>query len=304
MITIRPIKTRDEWLAWRKDALTASDIGAVAGVDPYKTPLRVYAEKMTDISVEEAAIMRRGRMFEHAAYGYLQEDHPDWEWSRPGAFYLDVDLKLGCTPDAFADTDHGRVNVQIKTCAAPTFEAWDGKPPTGYLLQTVCENMLTKADRGILAVMVVSAYSAEMHEFEVPRHAAAEKRVCDLARQFWRNVKAGLVPRPVYTMDGEVIGKMFPPDDNVEVPLDLSTDNRIRDILDMREALKGEIKGCEEDVKALDAEIVHKLNGATLAFCDGWKITNKTTHRGEYTVAAKEFPVLRTLRTGTEGAPQ
>lgn len=304
MITVRPIISRAEWLAWRKDALTASDIGAVAGVDQYKTPLRVYAEKMTDIDVAESPIMRRGRMFEHAAYGYLQEDHPDWEWSRPNAFYMDVDLRLGCTPDAFADTDHGRVNVQIKTVSAPTFEGWDGRPPTGYLLQTACENMLTNADRGILAVMVVSAYNAEIHEFEVPRHKGAEKRICDLARQFWQNVKAGLVPRPVYTMDGEIIRAMHPPSDDVETPLDLTTDNRLLEVLETREIIKEALKRGEADIAAYDAEIVHKLGGATLAFANGWKITNKTTHRNEFTVPAKSFPVLRTTRTDTVGVPQ
>lgn len=304
MISIRQITSRAEWLAWRKDVLTASDVGAVAGVDQYKTPLRVYAEKMTEINVEESPIMRRGRMFEHAAYGYLVEDHPDWKLSRPNAFYCDVDLKLGATPDALAETDHGLVNIQIKTVSAPTFEAWEGKAPTGYLLQTACENMLTKADRGILAVMVVSAYGAEMHEFEVPRHKAAERRICDLARQFWKNVKLGLVPMPVYKMDADVVSALYPPDDAVETPLDLSKDNRIYAVLTERELLKGAIKEAEETVKALDAEIVHKLCGATLAYADDWKITNRTTHRKEYTVKAQSFPRLLVNRTGTEGAPQ
>jgi len=297
MISIRQIKSRDEWLLWRKDALTASDIGAVAGVDKYKTPLRVYAEKMTEISPEESAIMRRGRMFEHAAYGYLQEDHPDWEWMRPNAFYADVDLKLGATPDALATTEDRRlINVQIKTVSAPTFEAWNDVPPDAYVLQTVCENLLTKADEGILAVMVVSAYGAEIHEFPVPRHQGAELRICDIARDFWSNVKKGVVPRPVYAMDGDVISAMHPPRDDVPVPLDLSTDNRIGDILERRDFCKETIKAAEERIKELDAEIVHKLDGATLATLPGWKITNKITNRKEYTVAAASFPRLLVKR--------
>lgn len=303
MISIRPIVARREWLGWRKEVLTASDVGAVAGVDPYRTAYRVYADKMTDLEVEETPIMRRGRMYEHAAYGYLEEDHPDWALTRPASFYADVDLKLGCTPDALAVTDTGLVNIQIKTVAAPVFEGWDGKPPTGYVLQTVCENMLTNADRGILAVMVVSTFGAEMHEFPVPRHLGAERRIGDLSRQFWGNVEAGLVPRPDYRLDGDVVTRLNPPSDDVEVPLDLNGDNRLLAVLDERDMLKKAIKQAEETIDALSAEIVHKLGGATLANIDGWKITNKTTHRGEYTVPAKSFPVLRTTRTDTmEGA--
>lgn len=303
MISIRQVKNREEWLMWRRDALTASDIGAVCGVDKYKTPLRVYAEKMAELAPEESAIMRRGRMFEHAAFGYLQEDHPDWEWLRPNAFYSDVDLKLGATPDALATKPDGKlVNVQIKTVSKPTFEEWNDTPPEAYVLQTVCENFLTSADEGILAVMVVSAYGADMHEFPVPRHAGAEKRICDVARDFWKNVKAGLVPRPDYKMDSEIIADMYPPRDDVPVPLDLSGDNRLMEVLAQRQARKAEIKAAEVEVKALDAEIVHKLSGATLATLPGWKITNKLTHRKEYTVAAASFPRLLVTNLGEDAA--
>lgn len=293
MISIRQIKEREEWLQWRQEVLTASDIGAVAGVDKYKTPLRVYAEKMVNLAPEESAIMRRGRMFEHAAYGYLVEDHPDWLWVRPNAFYADVDLKLGATPDALATShERGLINVQIKTVSAPTFEEWNGIPPDAYVLQTVCENLLTNANEGILAVLVVSAYAAEMHEFPVPRHAGAEKRICDLAREFWKNIKAGLVPRPDYKLDADIINELKPPSDDVPVPLDLTGDNRLVEVLEKRQILKSQIKQGEADIKALDAEIVDKLDGATLATLPGWKITNKITHRGEYTVKASSFPRL------------
>lgn len=241
--------------------------------------------------------MRRGRMFEHAAFGYLQEDHPDWTWSRPNAFYADVDLKLGATPDALAHSnERGLINVQIKTVSAPTFEDWNDIPPDAYVLQTVCENLLTNANEGILAVLVVSAYSAEMHEFPVPRHAGAERRICDLARDFWKNIKAGMVPRPNYALDAEIISALHPPRDDVPVPFDLTGDNRLQDLLTNREYLKTAVKESEAQLKEIDAEIIDKLAGATLATLPGWKITNKITHRGEYTVAASSFPRLLVKR--------
>lgn len=303
VITVRKITSRQEWLEWRKAALTASDLGAVAGVDLYKTPLRVYVEKATDIEVDESPIMRRGRMFEAAATEYLREDHPDWEIEKPNAFYQDVDLRLGATPDLLARApDRGLINIQIKTVSAPTFMGWGEEPPTSYLLQTVCENLLTNANEGILAVLVVSAYAAELHEFPVPRHKGAEKRICDLARQFWKNMADGIVPRPKYDMDADVIGRLYEPRDDVPVPLDLNLDNRIRAVLEEREQAKETIKGLESTVKALDAEIVHKLDGATLATLDGWKISNKVQHRKAYTVEAKDFPVLRVFHLDKEEA--
>jgi hypothetical protein len=85
---------------------------------------------------------------------------------------------------------------------------------------------------------------------------------------------------------------MHPPRDDVPVPLDLTGDNRLYQVLEDRARYKANIKLYEAAVKELDAEIVHKLDGATLATLPGWKITNKITHRSEYTVKATSFPRL------------
>lgn len=303
MIEVRRIFDRETWLGWRKEVLTASDIGAADGLDSYRSALSVYADKMGGIVADETPIMRRGRLFEAAAVEYLREEHPTWTIERSHNFYLDVDIRLGGTPDVVAIDDIGaKVNIQVKTVSAPTFEAWDGVPPKAYVLQTAAENYLTGSDRGILACLVVSTYSAELVEFEVPRHQAAERRICDIVRQFWKNVANGVVPKPRYDQDADIIDELFAPDEAVPVPLDLSSDNRIYDLLEDRDRLKKTVKGAEDEIKALDAELVHKLNGATLALANGWKITNKLTHRKEYVVKAATFPRLLTTRIEVEEA--
>ena len=193
-----------------------------------------------------------------------------------------------------------RINCQIKTISLPIFERWEGSPPAGYILQTACENMLLDTDEGMLAVLAVSAYDAQLHEFTVPRHPAAEARIRDLADDFWANVAAGQYPAPDYERDAEIIAALHPPKPEVETPLDLSRDNRIYEVLEARERCNGDIRTLEERVKALNAELVDKLRGATLALADGWKISHKLTHRGEYVVAAKDYPTLRVTRL-TEG---
>ena len=44
-IETRQITSRDEWLQWRKQDITASVIGALFNVHPYKTALQLYVEK-------------------------------------------------------------------------------------------------------------------------------------------------------------------------------------------------------------------------------------------------------------------
>jgi len=299
MITASEVTERLPWLGERRKFLGASDLGAVDGKDPYRSPLSVYMDKLgIETGVEETRLMRRGRMFEAAAVEYLREDHPAWTIERPRLFYRDDEAGLCCTPDCFARDDEGRlVNIQIKTISAPQFEKWNDRPPLGYLLQTSCENMLVDADRGILAVLVTSTYDAELKEFPVRRHPQVEERIREIARDFWANVRAGVAPQPDYNRDAELIAALHPPDPDVPVPLDLTADNRIGQVLEERDSLKALIREAEGQVKAFDAEIIDKLAGAGVAAASGCKISYTLTHRGEYVVPAKSFPSLRVSRT-------
>lgn len=306
MIEVRQITSREEWLEWRRPLLTASDVGAVAGVDDYRTPLSVYASKISGFEQDENFMMFRGRMYEDAGIAWMRNNHPTWTIEKASSFYVDVDLRLGCTPDALARDETGRkINIQVKTVASPIFEGWLGKPPQSYILQTVCENMLTNADEGILAVLVTSTYGGAVHEFEVPRHQAAERRIGEISREFWANVDAGVVPAPNYELDRELILKAYPP--SRPEPVSFDHNNRIREVLSERAGLKQqhkvvvkEAEALERQVKALDTEIIHILEGAEIATVDNWKIYNKTIHRKEYTVPASSYPMLRVYGGDTE----
>jgi putative phage-type endonuclease len=303
MTLIREITDRQLWLNWRKEALTASDIAAVRGLDPWRSPLSVYAEKVgSEFTQEETSQMRRGRNFEPAAVEYLREDHPAWEIWRPNAFYLDDYIGLGATPDCLARDNEGRlINIQIKTVAGSRFRKWEGVAPVGYLLQTATENLLVNADAGILAVLVVTERDAELHEFQVPRHEGAERRIAETAREFWQNIRAGVAPQPDYQKDAELVAALYPPDPDVPVPLDLSTDNRIGQVLEERDNLKGLIKEAEGQVKAFDAEIRTKLAGAKGAILPGWKISNALIHCNEKIVAAYDYQRLTCTRIEEKG---
>lgn len=290
MIEHRPITSRAEWLDWRQSYLTASDVPAVAGVDPYKGALRVFAEKTGTVpDLIETSVMRRGRHFESAALDYLGEENPNWRIWRPNLFITDDECRLACTPDAFAEDadDPGKlINCQIKTVNRPTFESWDGTPPLGYRLQVHCENYLAGADRGLLVVLVVSTYDAFLATFDVPRRRDVEATIRDIARLFWFDIAAGRRPPPDFARDGDIIRALLEPVPT-DPPLDLTTDNRIRELLDTRTQLMAAIKKATADKKAIDTEIITKLNGADTAVADGWRITWREQTTAAYSVPEK-----------------
>jgi predicted phage-related endonuclease len=297
MIQRHAIRARSaQWHALRAQDLTASDLGAAVGCDPYKSPLRLYAEKAgLLLSQPDSPIMRRGRWMEAAVVAALMEENPGWEIRYPLDLYLrDDEARLGCTPDAFAITDEpGITNVQMKVVSRPVWERdWAGGPPLPYLLQTLAEGMLAEAQRSLLVALVVDTYSAELAYHPVPRHPQAERKLVMLAEQFWENVRTGNRPAANFELDTETVEALFP--QSVPEPvLDLSGDNLLPGLLAQRAALKADIAAAEKQVKEYDTEIKDKLGAAETATLPGWKITWKTQSRKEVVIPAASFRVLR-----------
>lgn len=301
----RPIKNREQWLADRAPLLTASDMGAAAGHDPYKSRLHLHLEKAGLVPPpEETALMKRGRILEPAAVEYIREQFAGWKVLRPKVLLIDRDHRIGATPDLLIEdpAEPGIINCQIKVIGRPTFEGWGDQPPVQYMLQVATENMLLDARTGMLAVLVLSAYDAHLETFPVERHAAAEAKIIELAAAFWDRIDKGLLPPVDYERDADLIDSLYPPDPAKPTPLDLASDNRIYQLLEEREHHKAAEKAAVAACDTIDAEIVEKLAGSTLALANGWKITRNLTHRKTYTVPAKDYPVLRIARTTEEAA--
>lgn len=285
---------REAWLALRRQDVTASDIAVVVGASPYKSAMRLWAEKTGDIGEQEDnAAMRRGRWLEQAVLRACR-DETDWlQITQPNVYLRDPEKRIGATPDAIATDAEGELLIQCKVIARPVYERdWAVEAPLHYQLQTLTEAMLWGAPRAFLAVLVIDTFSAELKVHPVPRHPEAEAKLVEAVARFWAEIEAGKEPSADYSRDGEVIRKLFGPKDGIE-PLDLTGDNLMTSILEERAGLKSVVKNAEERLEELDAEIIHKLNGATSAICDGWKISHSMTHRNAYTVPEKSYPVLR-----------
>lgn len=303
MIEQHPITDRLEWLDRRKLDLTASDVGAVAGVDPYRTPLSVFVDKMGMGITEETPIMRRGRWLESAAADAIVECHPHWRVINPKVYLRDPEIRLGCTPDRLAEDEDvpGVVNLQIKAVSKPTFEKWNGEVPLNYVLQTLTEGMLVNARTSYLCAFVISTYACELVKFEIPRHPGAEIKIRQTAVDFWHDMEAGVMPVPDYTRDADVIAALYAqPKPGAEV--DLSTSNRIGEILQERAVLKARIKDDTEAVSAIDTEIKATIGDAETATLPGWRLSWKLQTRKGYTVPESTTRVLRVTEESDDDA--
>lgn len=298
-----PYTTREAWLAARSRDVTASVIGALVGAHEYTTAFELWALKSGLITEDpnETPAMRRGRLLEDDALQMLAEDRPSWRIEPGGNVYLRApELRIGATPDAYAhDPDRpGRGIVQVKTTSDIVYrKKWrdeDGaiNLPIWIACQAIIEAKLTGARWACVALLVVG-HGLDLHIIDIPLHEGIWVALADEVTEFWKRVEAGEAPPADYARDGETIADLWPPDAAAEA-LDLSADNRIPVLLDERDEIAARTKTDKDRRAEIDAEIVEKLAGATLArLSDGREITRTLQKRGEYVVKPTSFPVLR-----------
>lgn len=301
-----PTHDRAHWHKLRGQDVTASVVGALFGVHEYESLYGLWAKKTgkMEASNEETDAMRRGRLMEQVAVAMLREDNPEWTVhynSGDGIYFRDTDARLGGTPDVIVECpQRGRGVIQIKSVAAMIYrDKWineDGatEPPLWIALQAALEAYLVGAKWAAVAPLVIDGFGGiTMPLVEVPlspQHIAAIK---ERAADFWRMVEEKREPVPDFAKDGKLIARLHAKGDP-ELEVDLTSDNRIMEVMVQRWHLKQQEKAIKEQVGALDAEIMAKLGSAEVGLLpDGTKVTWKTQHRKSYTVQAADYRVLR-----------
>lgn len=300
--------SRAEWLAARTQSLGASEVAALFGVHPFTSIYELHHVKAGTVQIEsaETAPLRRGRHLEQVAVNFLAEERPAWTvTANPmpgGRFYRDLGAGLSCTPDAFiADPEReGGGIAQIKSVEPSVFRAkWrteDGliEPPLYVAIQAIQEAALTGASWAVVCPLVVG-FGLEMPILEVPLHLGLIDQIRARAADFWQRVAEGRAPDPDYAKDGALLAQLHADDDGSEV--DLTGDNRIVELLDLREGLKEREQdgaAAEKERKILDAEILSKLqNAARGRLADGRSIEAKTIRRAAYQAKASSYRSIK-----------
>lgn len=312
IVRLKP-KSSAAWHRYRGQDVTASIVGALFGAHEFVTPYELWALKSGRLhnDPEESEPMKRGRLLEPVAVRLLREMRPTWTITHntgPGDYWRDKDARLGGTPDVLAvDPERGPGIVQIKSVEAGTYRRkWldaDGliEPPFWISLQAATEAYLTGSKWAAVAPLVIG-HGVEMPIIDVPLIPGVIDRIKDETIAFWRMVESGEEPLPDFSRDASTIERLYAADQGEEI--DLSRDNHIFDLIASRHRLKAAAKDCHAQVEAIDAEIKHKLQGATIGHLPGGrKITWKGQRRAGFWSPPSSFRVLRVPQPDEGGPP-
>ncbi len=201
--------THEEWLATRKNYIGGSDAAAILGMNPYKTPLAVYADKLDLVdTTEDNERMRQGRdLEEYVAQRFTEET---------GLAVEKLDYMVVSEEYPFMSANVDRVVVgeyfglECKTTSLMNKTDFDsGDIPPVYYWQCQHYMTVTGASKWYLAVLVLSK---SFHAFCIERNEAHIKLLIEAESNFWNNhILKQKPPLPTGSeIDDETISDMYP----------------------------------------------------------------------------------------------
>ena len=265
--------SKEEWTALRSTTIGGSDAAAILGLNPYKSPYALWAEKTgkvipEDISQKEA--VRLGTdLEEYVAKRFTEATGKKVRRENHTVFRDDM-------PYAHANYDRlvigENAGLEIKTTNALNLKKFkNGEFPANYYCQCVHYMMISGLKRWYLAVLVLGI---EFKVFVIERDEAEIEALRMAEENFWYQVQNDLPPE-IDGMDSTVdaLNAAFPISDPEADAVDLT--GCAADLAILDECAR-QIKELEEKKKAAQARVKEAMGTAEKGFYSTYSVSWKS----------------------------
>jgi len=249
----------------RTKYLGGSDVAAILGISPWKTPLDVYLDKIQprkeEADMGRLKVLNRGKRMEPYVIDLLAEE-TGLEIVRRGERYLDPELNfIAAEIDAEAATGE---NVEIKTVSPFKAKEWGEEQsdeiPLHYAAQAMHGMMVTSREVCIFGVLIGGD---DFRVYRIERDDVTIDAIRQKEIEFWSRIQARQAPEPSTVSD---VFRLFGTKDSglaVEASESLQADViALKSLKDDAERLGAQIDLREERIKLhmADASIL-TMNG-------------------------------------------
>jgi predicted phage-related endonuclease len=199
------VSEREEWLAKRRNFVTASDCAALLNLSPYKTRDQLRMEKMgladewKGNEDSELALLFEERFIQVSGIRFGWNVKP-WGLNMVSDFACQ---RLGATPDAVLETPWGTAIAQYKwtTCQAkedcepltkkgkPSTAAYLNGPPLHYQIQVQAEMACMNVEHASLVVMHMANGTKKLRAYYIPRHDGVIRKIREETMKFWKEIE-------------------------------------------------------------------------------------------------------------------
>lgn len=258
--------TRDAWLAARRQGLGSSDAAAVCGVDPWKSPVQVFLDKLGASDDRDSEPMEWGRRLESEIARGFQEK-TGFPTKRRNAIlqHPDHPFMLANLDRLTKDDSQLWVPCEVKNVSAWKADDWaDDQVPDHYYLQVQHQIAVVGAPHAWIAALVGGNHFVKVR---IPRDDQIIAYLIAIETAFWENVERKVPP----AIDGsesttETLKRLYPNADPMQSIW--LTAEEAADIARYH-ALGAQIKDLTDTLDTIRNQFRMKLGSASAAFVEG-----------------------------------
>ena len=200
-----------------------SDVSAILGVSPWKSPFQLYQEKIgvfcEEITREKQRLFDRGHRWEPVVVEMLVDElmdrGHDVQIIDRNARYQDAEYPfIACELDLELLIDGEEHNAEIKTVSPFAAKAW-GEQDTDeiplYYAAQVMHGLMVKPRKRAIVAALIGVDDLRLHQIERDEETIAAIRAKEV--EFWRRVQERDAPEPttaddvkwLYARDGGIV---------------------------------------------------------------------------------------------------
>ena len=274
---------RERWLNARRDGVGASEAAAVVGLNPYRTALEVYFDKLGVLPRQESRRTQVGTLIEPVIARLYEAEtgrtataaqvhfvHPVWPW-------------MMATVDYVTEGPGGERVLEVKRVGYGGARDWRNGPPVYYTLQVQQQLACMDFECGEIAALIGDD---EFAIYSVARDDAQIATLAEAERKFMDAVRSETPPLPDFAHPStEELLKLIRPveEETVELPDECV---KIADEYARLGETEGELKRRRAELKS---RLVYAMGAAEIGFlADGRTVERSVRRVRGYAVQPRE----------------
>ena len=202
-MTVTALDTR------RREKIGGSEAAAACGLDPYRSRLMLWYEKVNGVERDETEAMRLGTLLQPAVAEIASERGYEIMPAPADGFTHPEHAWMVCHPDGFASVDGERAVAEIKT-RGTGWSSEDERELYAYYLQVFHGMAVTGCGAGLLCILHGGHGGLRLDTREVVRDDALTDQMIGLEQEIVNAVRTEQPPLARGTKsDGEAVKQMY-----------------------------------------------------------------------------------------------
>lgn len=276
IVKIFSYENQEKWHELRGIGIGGSDIGAILGVNKYKSAIDIYIDKTEGKKQAGNRFTHFGTKLEKVVFEEFQERHSNMKcYTVP--YTIQRGVCVANVDGMVYDPEKDRYGVlELKTTSAYNKDEWTGDTvPQSYYAQVQHYLFVTGLSFAYIACLIGGN---DFKEFYIERSLEDIDCIQEKATDFWKNHVMKKVPPMLDGSDSYSKYLLEKADKENEEVIEL---NELNIKAERKKVLEEQIKGLEQQVELLKQEIILELNNNSCnkAFSESFKYNISTTSR-------------------------